>query len=125
MDNAPERVFAAGATYTDGPLSATLRLRYLGPRDMDTYGTLRSRANTVLNLGVRYAASPALTLGVDVFNVTGRKANDIEYLYASCTASRSGARRMRQRHRRPPRAPDGAAQPARDCEVDVLGAASA
>ena len=87
VDNAPERVFAAGATYTDGPLSATLRLRYLGPRDLNTLGSVRSRANTLLNLGVRYAASPALTLGVDVFNLTGRKANDIEYLYASCTAS--------------------------------------
>lgn len=87
IDNAPERVFAAGATYTDGPLSATLRLRYLGARALDTLGSVRSRPNTLLNLGVRYALSPDLTLGLDVFNLTGRKANDIEYLYASCTAS--------------------------------------
>lgn len=84
---------------------------------------MRSRANTLLNLGVRYAASPALTLGVDVFNLTGRKANDIEYLYASCTASEvargecgSG---IEGRHVHP------MAPRARECEVDVLGAASA
>ena len=52
---------------------------------------MRSRANTLLNLGVRYAASPALTLGVDVFNLTGRKANDIEYWGGACTRSEAVA----------------------------------
>jgi hypothetical protein len=40
----------------------------------------------VLNVGTRYAVNRALTLGVDVFNLAGKKGNDIEYFYASCTA---------------------------------------
>ena len=86
VDNAVERVLAAGVTYIEGPLTASLRLRYLGPRALDTNNTVRSRAATLLNLGTRYTVNKQLTLGLDVFNITGRKGNDIEYFYASCTA---------------------------------------
>jgi outer membrane receptor protein involved in Fe transport len=47
---------------------------------------VRSRAATLLNLGTRYAVNKNLTLGLDVFNLAGKKGNDIEYFYASCTA---------------------------------------
>ena len=86
VDNAVEKVLAAGLTYVDGPLTASLRLRYLGPRALDTLNSVRSRSTTLLNLGVRYALNPHLTLGLDVFNIASRKGNDIEYAYASCTA---------------------------------------
>lgn len=86
VDNALERVLAVGSVYTQGPLTASLRLRYMGPRALDTLNSVRSRANTVLNAGVRYAISKQLTLGLDVFNLASKKGNDIEYLYASCTA---------------------------------------
>lgn len=86
IDNAVERVVAAGITYTEGPLTASLRLRYLGPRALDTLDSVRSKSTTLLNFGARYAVNRHLTLGVDVFNITGRKGNDIEYFYASCTA---------------------------------------
>nr|WP_256219301.1 TonB-dependent receptor [Variovorax sp. 770b2] len=86
VDNAVERVFAAGLTYIDGPLTASLRLRYLGPRALDTTNTLRSRSATLLNFGARYAVNKNLTLGLDVFNLAGKKDNDIEYAYASCSA---------------------------------------
>jgi outer membrane receptor protein involved in Fe transport len=86
VDNAVERVLAAGLTYVDGPLTASLRLRYLGPRALDTSNTVRSRQTTLLNLGARYAFNKNLTVGLDVFNIAGRKGNDIEYFYASCTA---------------------------------------
>jgi outer membrane receptor protein involved in Fe transport len=86
VDNAVERVFAAGVTYIDGPWTSSLRLRYLGPRALDTTNTVRSRAATLLNLGTRYAVNKNLTLGLDVFNLAGKKGNDIEYFYASCTA---------------------------------------
>ncbi|WPB56259.1 TonB-dependent receptor [Xylophilus sp. GOD-11R] len=86
VDNAVEKVVAGGLTYSSGPLTATLRLRYLGPRALDTNDSVRSRSATLLNLGTRYALTPALTLGLDVFNIAGRKGNDIEYYYASCTA---------------------------------------
>lgn len=86
VDNAVERVVAAGITYIEGPLTASLRLRYMGPRALDTLDTVRSRATTLLNFGARYAVNRQLTLGLDVFNLAGRKGNDIEYYYASCTA---------------------------------------
>ncbi|RZL61359.1 MAG: TonB-dependent receptor [Variovorax sp.] len=85
VDNAPERVFAAGVSYIDGPWTASLRLRYLGPRALDTQNTVRSRSTTLLNFSGRYAVNKRLTLGLDVFNIAGRKGNDIEYYYASCT----------------------------------------
>jgi outer membrane receptor protein involved in Fe transport len=86
IDNAVEKVLAAGVTYTEGPLTASLRLRYLGPRALDTTNTLRSRSATLLNFGARYAVNKNLTLGLDVFNLAGKKGNDIEYAYASCSA---------------------------------------
>ncbi|WPG35791.1 TonB-dependent receptor domain-containing protein [Variovorax sp. EBFNA2] len=86
VDNAVERVFAAGLTYIDGPLTASLRLRYLGPRALDTTNSTRSRSATLLNFGARYAVHRHLTLGLDVFNLAGKKGNDIEYAYASCAA---------------------------------------
>jgi hypothetical protein len=85
VDNAVERVFAAGVTYIEGPWTASLRLRYLGPRALDTQDTVRSRSTMLLNFGGRYAVNTHLTLGLDVFNIAGRKGNDIEYYYASCT----------------------------------------
>lgn len=86
IDNAVERVVAAGVTYRDGLLTASLRLRYMGPRALDTLNSVRSRSTTLLNFGARYAVSKHLTLGIDVFNLAGRKGNDIEYFYASCSA---------------------------------------
>jgi hypothetical protein len=86
VDNAVERVFAAGLTYIDGPWTASLRVRYLGPRALDTTDSIRSRSATLLNFGARYAVNRHLTLGLDVFNLAGKKGNDIEYAYASCSA---------------------------------------
>jgi outer membrane receptor protein involved in Fe transport len=86
IDNAVETVLAGGVTYQSGPLTASLRLRYLGPRALDTLNSVRSHAATLLNLGTRYEVSKQLTLGLDLFNLAGRKGNDIEYYYASCTS---------------------------------------
>ncbi|MGI4779177.1 MAG: TonB-dependent receptor [Janthinobacterium lividum] len=93
VDNAVERVFAAGLSYIDGRWIASLRLRYLGPRALDTLNTVRSRSTTLLNFGARYAVNKQLTLGLDVFNIAGRsgKGNDIEYLYASCTSGEAAS----------------------------------
>ncbi|MDM0043256.1 TonB-dependent receptor [Variovorax dokdonensis] len=86
IDNAPERVFSAGVAYENGPWSGSLRLRYLGSRALTTTDSVRSSSSTVLNLGARYAVTPQLTLGLDVFNLTDSADNDIEYFYASCTS---------------------------------------
>ncbi len=91
VDNAVERVFAAGLTYIDGSWTASLRLRYLGPRALDTPGSVRSRSTTLLNVSARYAVNRHVTLGLDVFNLAGNQGNDIEYYYASCTAGEVAA----------------------------------
>ena len=86
IDNAVEQVVSAGVNWQDGPWRTSLRLRHMGPRALDTQNSVRSDATTLLNLGVRYVASPALTLSLDVFNLTNQSSNDIAYYYASCTA---------------------------------------
>ncbi|MGA0569821.1 TonB-dependent receptor [Variovorax sp. VNK109] len=86
IDNAVETVLAAGVTWTEGPWTATARLRHMGARALDTLNTERSKPSTLVNAGIRYAISRDVSLGLDIFNLTNRKSNDIEYFYASCTA---------------------------------------
>jgi outer membrane receptor protein involved in Fe transport len=68
-----ERILAAGVNYNDGPITASLRLRCLGPRALDTLDSVRFKSTTLLNFGARFAVDRHLTLGLDVFNITGRK----------------------------------------------------
>jgi len=91
IDNAIESALSAGVVWTRGPLMATLRLRYMGPRALDTTNSVRSSATTLLNFGSRYALNKHLSLGLDVFNLAGSKGNDIEYFYASCTAGEAAS----------------------------------
>ncbi len=86
IDNAVERVVTAGVNWQQGPWGASLRLRHMGPRALDTLDSVRSASSTLLNLGLRYAASKDLSLSLDVFNLGNQQGNDIEYAYASCTA---------------------------------------
>lgn len=86
IDNAVERVVTAGLNWQDGPWSTSLRLRHIGPRALDTLGSVRSQASTLLNLGLRYSAGKALVLSLEVFNLGNEQGNDVEYVYASCTA---------------------------------------
>ena len=86
IDNAIETALSAGVVWTHGPLMATLRLRYMGPRALDTTDTVRSSSTTLLDFGSRYAVNKNLTLGLDIFKLTGSKGNALEYYYASCTA---------------------------------------
>jgi outer membrane receptor protein involved in Fe transport len=86
VDNAVERVFAAGVVWQDGPWTATLRLRHMGARALDTFNRVHSHPVTLLNFGGAYAVNRNLTLGLQVFNLAGSKGQDIEYFYASCTA---------------------------------------
>lgn len=87
VDNAATAVLAAGLQWRQGPWVAGARLRYLGPRALDTLNTVRSRPLTLVNAGLRYRLTPRSTPGLDVFNLANRRGNDIEYHYASCTAA--------------------------------------
>ena len=91
VPNALSSVLAAGLTWQHGPWRSSLRWRYLGERALDSTDTARAPAVNLLNLGLRYAPSARWSGGVDVFNLTDVQANDIAYLYASCTARELGA----------------------------------
>src|SRR5690606_8078822 len=66
-----------------GRWSGALNLRYFGPRPLSEDGTLRSASTALVYGRIGYAISRATRLNLDAFNLTGRRANDIEYAYAS------------------------------------------
>jgi hypothetical protein len=63
--------------------SASLQLRYLGERPLTEDGSVMSSASTLLNARLAWRASKRVDLWLDVFNLTDRKVNDIEYYYES------------------------------------------
>ena len=84
IPGAIEGVVSAGASIHDhGPLSASLRLRYFGPRPLVEDDSVRSKAATTLNARVTYRFSPRYALNVDAFNLTNAKVSDIDYFYTS------------------------------------------
>lgn len=66
-----------------GPWFGTLRWRYIGPRPLVEDNSVRARPSSLVNLRAGYRFSPKLQLAFDVYNLFDRKANDIEYWYAS------------------------------------------
>lgn len=63
--------------------TATLQLRAIGPRPLTEDGSLRAASSVLTNLRIARALGPRAELGLDVFNLANRRANDIEYAYAS------------------------------------------
>jgi len=78
-----ETVITAGATF-DLPynLFGSLRLRYFGPRPLIEDDSVRSDANTLVNLEVGYTYKRFLAQ-VDVLNLLNSKDHDIDYFYTS------------------------------------------
>jgi outer membrane receptor protein involved in Fe transport len=84
IPGAVEGVASVGATVHDGgPFSASLRLRYFGPRPLVENNSVRSKVSTTLNARVGYRVNRRLAVGLDLFNVTNSKVSDIDYFYAS------------------------------------------
>jgi outer membrane receptor protein involved in Fe transport len=84
IPNAVDRVASLAATVRDlGPWSASLQLRYLGPGALIEDNSVRSLSSTTLNLRLGYKFSRQLEAGLDVFNLTNRPVNDIQYFYES------------------------------------------
>jgi len=84
IPGAIEGVVSAGVTAQDrGPWSASVRLRYFGPRPLIEDNSVRSKASTTLNARLGYKLSARCSLGVSAFNLTNAKATDIDYYYAS------------------------------------------
>ena len=79
-----DRVASFGATVTDvGPWFGHVQLRYFGPRPLIEDDSQRSKATTLAYLRVGYKLNSDWRVAVDVFNLFDRKADDIDYYYAS------------------------------------------
>ncbi len=84
IPGAVEGVASLGATFQNsGPLSASLRLRYFGPRPLVEDDSVRSRPSTTLSARIGYRINPRFSLTVDLFNLTNAKVSDIDYFYRS------------------------------------------
>jgi outer membrane cobalamin receptor len=77
-------VIASGVTLHDwNGFSASLRLRYFGPRDLTSDGIYRSRETILLNAGAGYQINRTWRISVQVLNLLNRRDHDIDYAYES------------------------------------------
>jgi outer membrane receptor protein involved in Fe transport len=112
-DSAAEGRYVPGAVTTTANLGLTvdhlgawfgaLRLRYFGPRPLVEDNSVRSQASALTNLRLGYKFDRRTQLALDIYNLFDRKANDIEYWYASQLAGESTAVFDRHLHPTEPR----------------------
>jgi len=77
-------VIASGATLRDlKGFSASLRLRYFGPRYLTSDGLYRSNPTALLNLAVGYQINKKWRFSAEVLNLLDRRDSDIDYAYES------------------------------------------
>ena len=63
--------------------SASLRLRYFGPRDLTSDGIYRSKTTALLNADVGYQINKAWRVSAEFLNLLNRRDHDIDYAYTS------------------------------------------
>jgi outer membrane receptor protein involved in Fe transport len=77
-------VISSGVTLHDYKgFSASLRLRYFGPRDLTSDGIYRSQATALLNARVGYEINKTLRVSAEFLNLLNRRDSDIDYAYVS------------------------------------------
>jgi len=77
-------VIASGITLHDYKgFTATIRLRYFGPRDLTSDGVNRSASTLLLNAGAGYQFNKQWRISADILNLTNRRNDDITYAYVS------------------------------------------
>ena len=85
-------VIASGATMHDYKrFSASLRLRYFGPRYLTSDTIYRSNQTALLNAEVRYRMTENWSFFVEALNLLNRKDHDIDYAYTSRITPTSAA----------------------------------
>jgi outer membrane receptor protein involved in Fe transport len=81
-------VVAAGATLKDYKrFTASLRLRYFGPRPLTSDAIYTSPSTALVNLGASYKFNENWSLLGDVLNLFNRRDHDVDYAYVSQIAS--------------------------------------
>ena len=77
-------VVSSGVTLEDWKgLSASLRLRYFGPRPLTSDAIYTSPSTTLVNLGATYRFNAKWSLVGDVLNLFNRRDHDVDYAYVS------------------------------------------
>ncbi|MEI9977071.1 MAG: carboxypeptidase regulatory-like domain-containing protein [Ignavibacteriota bacterium] len=77
-------VISSGVTLHDYKgLTASLRLRCFGPRDLTSDGIYRSKATALLNGEVAYQIGEKWRLSAEFLNLLNRRDHDIDYAYTS------------------------------------------
>ncbi|HTZ97091.1 MAG TPA: TonB-dependent receptor [Terriglobales bacterium] len=77
-------VVAAGATLQDyRRFSASLRLRYFGPRPLTSDGLYTSPSTALVNLEASYKFNKNWSLMGEVLNLLNRRDHDVDYAYVS------------------------------------------
>ena len=77
-------VVSSGLTLHDlHGFSASLRLRYFGPRDLTSDGIYRSSETLLLNAQVGYQINKTWRVGAEFLNLLDRRDHDINYAYTS------------------------------------------
>ncbi len=97
------RTLSGGLTYSSGPWSGGLRLRYFGPRPLVEDDSVRSASSMLVNARLGYAVSRRLRLGVEVLNLFDREVDDIAYFYESQLRGEPGPVSDRHFHPAEPR----------------------
>jgi TonB dependent receptor/TonB-dependent Receptor Plug Domain len=104
ITNAVERVASLAATIRDlGPWSASLQVRHLGPAPLIEDNSVRSPAVTTANLRLAWNYTGDQELTLDVFNLTNRRVDDIQYFYESRLPGEADAVADRHVHPAEPR----------------------
>jgi TonB dependent receptor/TonB-dependent Receptor Plug Domain len=84
VPEAIETAVSAGASiHRLGPWSASLFVRYFGPRALVQDNSERSDASTLFNGQIAYDFNRNVRLTLDVLNIFNAQANDMEYYYAT------------------------------------------
>jgi outer membrane receptor protein involved in Fe transport len=79
-----ETAVSAGVTVHElGPWTASVYVRYFGPRPLIEDDSVRSTASTIFNGMVSYRFAKWARLTLDVFNLLDAQVDDIAYSYAS------------------------------------------
>jgi outer membrane receptor protein involved in Fe transport len=77
-------VVAGGTTLRNYKrLSASMRLRYFGPRPLTSDALYQSPSTTLVNLGANYQLNKNWSLAGDVLNLFNRRDHDVDYAYVS------------------------------------------
>lgn len=83
IPGAIERTASAGVSYSDGPWSGGLRLRYFGARPLIEDNSVRSKGSSLANLRAGYRISRQVQVSLEVLNLFDREVSDIDYYYES------------------------------------------